>query len=126
MGGATPDVDEREDRLPISIHAPHARSDPRDSVICRTGSLISIHAPHARSDTSVASAIAAVEFQSTLLMRGATAQMDARITEIKFQSTLLMRGATIKRRMPFQALQFQSTLLMRGATTGNDDKGSLT
>ena len=34
----------------ISIHAPHARSDERDSERGHAGRRISIHAPHARSD----------------------------------------------------------------------------
>ena len=56
----------------ISIHAPHARSDTTDTNKRKCGD-ISIHAPHARSDDDV-NAISAdvVEFQSTLLMRGAT------------------------------------------------------
>ena len=56
---------------------------------------ISIHAPHARSDGSSAySLVAADEFQSTLLMRGATKQAMRRKQPPIFQSTLLMRGAT--------------------------------
>ena len=39
-------------------------------------------------------AISIIEFQSTLLMRGATSGMHKRIAKFKFQSTLLMRGAT--------------------------------
>ena len=57
---------------------------------------ISIHAPHARSDPLTAGQrLALVEFQSTLLMRGATSVAGAQplLTNI-FQSTLLMRGAT--------------------------------
>ncbi len=80
----------------ISIHAPHARSDicilpglpsschfnPRSSCEERQGCspvrgrkpVISIHAPHARSDQSVAARLGTcTAFQSTLLMRGATA-----------------------------------------------------
>ena len=82
----------------------------------------------------------AIQFQSTLLMRGATLVSDCRecfmfyfnprssceerlsgingvVTAIAFQSTLLMRGAT---RDELEAMDeitlFQSTLLMRGAT----------
>ena len=78
----------------ISIHAPHARSDvdcgrlrpyagnfnPRSSCEERRGAggcpairQISIHAPHARSDSVAKFVPLAVAFQSTLLMRGATA-----------------------------------------------------
>ena len=79
----------------ISIHAPHARSDlaalillfkalyfnPRSSCEERLVQdihhelfdVISIHAPHARSDAcEFACGLAMSEFQSTLLMRGAT------------------------------------------------------
>ena len=34
------------------------------------------------------------EFQSTLLMRGATTVVARALAELEFQSTLLMRGAT--------------------------------
>ena len=57
----------------ISIHAPHARSDKqkRPRSPC---SRISIHAPHARSDKLSSVYIRSpIRFQSTLLMRGATA-----------------------------------------------------
>ena len=56
----------------ISIHAPHARSDFKaEDVAC--GDMISIHAPHARSDLAELGISAAdLQFQSTLLMRGAT------------------------------------------------------
>ena len=58
-------------------------------------SAISIHAPHARSDCCAAIGhIRLREFQSTLLMRGATRRSMGYIGGILFQSTLLMRGAT--------------------------------
>ncbi len=126
--------------LSISIHAPHARSDSDHPAHdpCRN---ISIHAPHARSDSqqSLPAAPSRI-FQSTLLMRGATATAFAKKQAlVKFQSTLLMRGATTfllcgsARRYNFNPRSsceerpsirfiaycfnlFQSTLLMRGAT----------
>ena len=56
----------------ISIHAPHARSDAILGT-ARETARISIHAPHARSDDDlVAVQLEIGEFQSTLLMRGAT------------------------------------------------------
>ena len=76
---------------------------PYSSETSAATSAISIHAPHARSDDSLEEAAAVMlEFQSTLLMRGATA-IDGNIETINgFQSTLLMRGATrmILRSMP--------------------------
>ena len=58
------------------------------------------------------------EFQSTLLMRGATRKVAQDLYNvITFQSTLLMRGAT-GHQLPASrhSRRFQSTLLMRGAT----------
>ena len=81
---------------------------------------ISIHAPHARSDSATSGcACFCSEFQSTLLMRGATSVVGISQTEIAlFQSTLLMRGATTLPRTLLRSWLFQSTLLMRGATAG--------
>ncbi len=101
----------------ISIHAPHARSDAHNIGINKDTLYISIHAPHARSDTrqfpdrhicryfnprSSCEERPVVPctskryglFQSTLLMRGATACVSTAIAAGLFQSTLLMRGAT--------------------------------
>ena len=138
------------------------RGATRRQDLARHPSFISIHAPHARSDSSrvpllhpfrhfnprssceerplrVFGVIATTKFQSTLLMRGATAMaipsifrcsyfnprssceerlIIARVdkTDKQFQSTLLMRGAT---KILFRGMDdsiFQSTLLMRGAT----------
>ena len=58
---------------PISIHAPHARSDEDLARRKMPVAEISIHAPHARSDEmSLDDRYKDVTFQSTLLMRGAT------------------------------------------------------
>ena len=57
------------------------------------------------------------QFQSTLLMRGATcAGLCRGKRHYQFQSTLLMRGATSTARARSSFDVFQSTLLMRGAT----------
>ena len=118
MRGATPQKSQCPHPLPISIHAPHARSDDfRRSAECIE--CISIHAPHARSDLPSARVIEFFDkFQSTLLMRGATRNTFQQSSmPSPFQSTLLMRGATSPRSSRFQArYKFQSTLLMRGAT----------
>ena len=96
MRGATAARRVHRQHVPISIHAPHARSD------------VLTHRACARSSA----------FQSTLLMRGATAVEAADIAGTIFQSTLLMRGATIQSRRTSASLtRFQSTLLMRGATS---------
>ena len=131
-----------EVKLDISIHAPHARSDAfrrRDERIPR----ISIHAPHARSDKHVMRdsragsyfnprssceerlcdcprCLYVSQFQSTLLMRGATICPLIYRQYSRFQSTLLMRGATSTHLTLRQNAIFQSTLLMRGATVGKD------
>ena len=100
----------------ISIHAPHARSDdtwPTTGTI----QIISIHAPHARSDYKASSASTIrQQFQSTLLMRGATSEWLIVVSLMVFQSTLLMRGATFVKTSLYRCTVFQSTLLMRGAT----------
>ena len=104
-------------RYAISIHAPHARSDFIVDDCGKALNDISIHAPHARSDRTRCrggsrhdyfnprssceerpnhrkSITIAVIFQSTLLMRGATGDIDGFVIIAQFQSTLLMRGAT--------------------------------
>ena len=59
----------------------------------------------------------AFEFQSTLLMRGATTTHSLCQSLHIFQSTLLMRGATRYSTVGVCLVSlFQSTLLMRGAT----------
>ena len=58
---------------------------------------ISIHAPHARSDGVALTRLSTLaEFQSTLLMRGATSRSPHALLFDLFQSTLLMRGATLQ------------------------------
>ena len=78
----------------ISIHAPHARSDDRQvtDFLIR---VISIHAPHARSD------LICVFFSSILPYFNPRSSCEERRNQPKdqdlyqqFQSTLLMRGAT--------------------------------
>ena len=106
----------------------------------RRNAAISIHAPHARSDAPIPRrGHHPTEFQSTLLMRGATSVTTSWRLYALFQSTLLMRGATRHFNHPFLHLYFnprssceerqddcqhcligklfQSTLLMRGATS---------
>ena len=55
----------------ISIHAPHTRSDLK-AMAAAAACRISIHAPHTRSDMPSMSPRSIAEFQSTLLIRGAT------------------------------------------------------
>ena len=104
----------------ISIHAPHARSDALRSRCQCIGYGISIHAPHARSDRARIEELRAAQFQSTLLMRGATSVRARPSSALLFQSTLLMRGATTCIDFPSNMSRFQSTLLMRGATHARD------
>ena len=79
----------------ISIHAPHARSDRRRHDALPDSGKISIHAPHARSDRerngwggSIMISIHAPHARSDAW------RVDCTLREFKFQSTLLMRGAT--------------------------------
>ena len=102
----------------ISIHAPRERSDAFIFVTLTVRNCISIHAPRERSDyISQAKFSELWKFQSTLLVRGATALLtpenrlavisihaprersDIKLYQIgndksRFQSTLLVRGAT--------------------------------
>ena len=95
-----------------------------DDIALRTRIKISIHAPHARSDAALKAMYKRdTEFQSTLLMRGATAiAAVAAAIYFVFQSTLLMRGATTLEEIQAYAKEFQSTLLMRGATVEELDE----
>ena len=95
-----------------------------DDIALRTRIKISIHAPHARSDAALKTMYKRdTEFQSTLLMRGATAiAAVAAAIYFVFQSTLLMRGATTLEEIQAYAKEFQSTLLMRGATVEELDE----
>ena len=82
---------------PISIHAPRERSDLKYYKKTEAKMKISIHAPRERSDTIYAPSIYRfVEFQSTLLVRGATESAIRGMRNPIFQSTLLVRGATMK------------------------------
>ncbi len=101
---------------------------------------ISIHAPRAGSDAlEVVAGAGAVQFQSTLPVRGATRKGTGQVVYCEFQSTLPVRGATVepgpgrtcrmisihapragsdhaRRRVSSAASGFQSTLPVRGAT----------
>ena len=90
--------------LPDDRHADYSYFNPRSSCEER-------HLYHLRPAVRIG-------FQSTLLMRGATASITTELyCRSKFQSTLLMRGATYTTVQTVWAeFLFQSTLLMRGAT----------
>ena len=76
MRGATQRRDCKATETRISIHAPHARSDLKE--LEQEGlNPISIHAPHARSDkVKLDEVLCKRLFQSTLLMRGATKELE--------------------------------------------------
>ena len=101
MRGATRDGNRLLTALRISIHAPHARSD------LNSFSLPQSHWQNfnPRSSCEERRHLAAIRlelivFQSTLLMRGATATLlVAALALAKFQSTLLMRGATLRQHL---------------------------
>ena len=106
--------------MDISIHAPHARSDPIALRVCHAHLLISIHAPHARSDRRYAYQAHhdADDFNPRSSCEERRADWMSRLAENLFQSTLLMRGATRTLAYPSNTDVIQSTLLMRGATNG--------
>ena len=79
---------------------------------------ISIHPPHAgRDHDTTLSPRVSRGFQSTLPMRGGTANPDPPANAFVFQSTLPMRGGTAARSDSNKPDPFQSTLPMRGGTS---------
>ena len=125
---------------PISIHAPHARSDSRYYYSVDIPD-ISIHAPHARSDWQAFKddKAALFLFQSTLLMRGATASPEINLfvmndfnprssceerhvlhhlVDLRDGISIHAPHARSDGGVAFKTANriFQSTLLMRGAT----------
>ena len=81
---------------PISIHAPHARSDPSGSSVLRSTTCnFNPRSSCEERHKGIAAGLGNIQFQSTFLMRGATREpISGRAMPI-FQSTLLMRGATV-------------------------------
>ena len=78
---------------------------------------ISIHAPREGSDADfIQLALAFLQFQSTLPVRGATTDISQAVETSSFQSTLPVRGATTGGRQAGAYIPFQSTLPVRGAT----------
>ncbi len=93
------------------------------SLSARADSSISIHAPHARSDADVmGNAACRDHFNPRSSCEERPDKMRMELKEIQFQSTLLMRGATTVCASGLPCLLFQSTLLMRGATRLVDDQ----
>ena len=100
----------------ISIHAPHARSDAA-APAAECDPRISIHAPHARSDDNRRIFKQLVShFNPRSSCEERRFETDWPSWVIEFQSTLLMRGATATGGNVLRGKAFQSTLLMRGAT----------
>ena len=84
--------------------------------------LISIHAPHARSDQSPFRPLhQATDFNPRSSCEERRYRFDAFFDTAQFQSTLLMRGATATIYLYAHNATFQSTLLMRGATRRHSD-----
>ena len=78
----------------ISIHAPHARSDSILASLCMVD-WISIHAPHARSDVCHhQNSMWTDYFNPRSSCEERPSSTDAFCCSKRFQSTLLMRGAT--------------------------------
>ena len=120
MRGATQQAEQDESTEDISIHAPHARSDgtaqelwtaasdfnPRSSCEERRWRGRTTRAPTSnfnprssceeRRPSNRLASCRHSQFQSTLLMRGATHPTCCRSSSPTFQSTLLMRGATCR------------------------------
>ena len=81
--------------LRISIHAPHARSDCSSSTLSSLVTDISIHAPHARSDGMGCNSFRTYQhFNPRSSCEERLGSLISRLLDVEFQSTLLMRGAT--------------------------------
>ena len=79
----------------ISIHAPHARSDCSSSTLSSLVTDISIHAPHARSDGMGCNSFRTYQhFNPRSSCEERLGSLISRLLDVEFQSTLLMRGAT--------------------------------
>ena len=103
--------------LPISIHAPRAGSDISRSPIHSLMPDFNPRSPCGERRGKYGETIDAMEFQSTLPVRGATSGSSPSYpSEARFQSTLPVRGATGVKRTFAGLVEFQSTLPVRGAT----------
>ena len=95
MRGATPEQSGQLYQDTISIHAPHARSDYQASAPGMDYASISIHAPHARSDcTRARSSASSINFNPRSSCEERRGVLLDSFDFREFQSTLLMRGAT--------------------------------
>ena len=117
MRGATRQRLHLRRRGPISIHAPHARSDWKHSNKPNTKGNFN---PRSSCEERPAVLIYAADqkrFQSTLLMRGATARI---LQQLSAAHDFNPRSSCEERQLTKMQLGsgqvFQSTLLMRGAT----------
>ena len=78
---------------------------------------ISIHAPHTRSDHLALDMANSLQFQSTLLIRGATTRAASAITTgSHFNPRSSYEERHIRDFINEHMTKFQSTLLIRGAT----------
>ena len=124
----------------ISIHAPHARSDRCGRLVRRLGAYFNPRSSCEERQAQAAAASAASAFQSTLLMRGATAFLSvcdiiyyisihapharSDVAKSARVDSLLIsihaphaRSDTRQTATACYVATFQSTLLMRGATS---------
>ena len=83
--------------LKISIHAPHARSDSGRSAPSSNSPDFNPRSSCEERRYRFDAFFDTAQFQSTLLMRGATATIYLYAHNATFQSTLLMRGVTRRR-----------------------------
>ena len=126
-------------QTPISIHALRKESDPGTLRLTKRSKNFNPHSPCGERQEILSSTFEMDEFQSTLPLRGATAEQLLRLQTNSFQSTLPLRGATRHRVLrpcpgcyfnphspcgerlallyvPSLTVIFQSTLPLRGAT----------
>ena len=117
MRGATERSQHIEHDEGISIHAPHAGSDPALGCGQPLFRDFNPRSPCGERLDPCLPGIVKQKFQSTLPMRGATGCERQAHCTAAFQSTLPMRGATRATANNQIDEAFQSTLPMRGATS---------
>ena len=85
----------------ISIHAPHAGSDPLYTSVATGSWNFNPRSPCGERRSYPTALGKSATFQSTLPMRGATMKRSAKNVPGGFQSTLPMRGATLQRDLDY-------------------------
>ena len=111
----------------ISIHAPHARSDHKEWEHHHRSLLISIHAPHARSDTAIyrtSDGVSLISIHAPHARSDAGCRSYCRCCLISIHAPHARSDKEVPEIM-ISKYPFQSTLLMRGATCADAQTGGI-